>query len=145
LRCADPQAPGRYIVARAIAKFGDHIELSGEAVSIDGKRTPSPRSCDPPYMVIHDPQSNEDVNLACSIEEYGDMNFSALRSTDHPEPPAKVTIEAGKWYLVSDDRHVHLDSRDLGQIDPNTCKHIVFRLVGAGGFADGKKRLTIIW
>jgi signal peptidase I len=146
VRCADPQAPGRFIIARAISKFGDHIEVSGETVSIDGKRTASPRSCDPPNLLIHDPQSNEDVNLTCSVEEYGDMNFSALRSTDHPEPPTKATIEAGKWYLVSDDRHVHLDSRDFGQMEPATCRHIVFRLAGAAGFlADGKKRLTIIW
>ena len=146
LRCADPQAPGRYVIARAIGRFGDVIEVAGEVASIDGKRTPSPRACDPPFVMIHDPQSSEDVNLACSIEEYGEMSFSSMRSVDHPEAPTKVgTIEAGKWFLLSDDRHVHVDSRDFGQIDPNTCKHIVFRLVSAAGFSDGKKRLQIIW
>lgn len=145
LRCDDPQAPGRYIIARAISPAGDHLDLAGEVVSIDGRRTPSPRACDRPSMTIHDPQSNEDVTLACSIEEYGEMTFQALRSQDHPEPPAHVTIETGTWYLVSDDRHVHLDSRDFGAIDPRTCKHIVFRLVGAAGFGDAKKRLSVIW
>ena len=146
LRCADPQAPGRFVIARAMGRFGDRIEIGSEVVSLDGHRTPSPRGCDPPTMVIHDPQSNEDVTLGCSVEEYGEMNYSALRDVDHPEPPTKAaSIDPGKWFLVSDDRHVHLDSRDFGQIDPNTCKHIVFRIVGAAGLGDSKKRLTIIW
>src|SRR5271170_1511897 len=60
LRCADPQAPGRYVVARAIGRCGDVIDVAGEVASIDGKRTPSPRACDPPFVMIHDPQSSED-------------------------------------------------------------------------------------
>jgi len=42
---------------------------------------------------------------------------------------------------VSDDRHVHLDSRDFGQVDPRTCQHIVFRFVGAAGLGDGQEAL----
>jgi signal peptidase I len=49
------------------------------------------------------------------------------------------------WYLLSDDRHVHVDSRDFGALDVTACQHIVFRLVGAGGFGDDKKRLSVIW
>jgi len=94
---------------------------------------------------VFDPQSNEDVTLGCSVEEYGEMSYTALRSVDHPEPPTKATVEAGRWFLVSDDRHVHLDSRDFGQIDPNTCQHIVFRIVGAGGIGNSKTRLSIVW
>jgi signal peptidase I len=145
LRCADPQAPGRFVIARAIARFGDEIEIEGESVSIDKRRTPSPRACDDPSEVIHDPQSGDDVTLACSIEEYGEMTYNALRSSDHPEAPTVVKVQPDHWYLVSDDRHVHLDSRDYGQIDPRTCQHIVFRLQSAKGFWDSKRRLNIIW
>jgi signal peptidase I len=145
LRCADPQAPGRFVVARAIARFGDRVELHDEVVTIDGTRTPSPRACDPPWVLLFNPQTNEDVPLLCSIEEYGEMAFSALRAPDHPEPPIRALVEPGRWFLVSDDRHVHLDSRDFGQLDPATCQHIVFRLIGAAGFGDSKKRLSIIW
>jgi signal peptidase I len=145
LRCADPQAPGRFVVARAIARFGDVLELRDEVVTIDGKRTPSPRACDPPTVTVRDPNINDDVVLSCSVEEYGEMSFTALRAGDHPEPPTKATIEASKWYLVSDDRHVHLDSRDFGQIDPATCQHIVFRLESAAGLGDAKKRFTLVW
>jgi signal peptidase I len=62
-----------------------------------------------------------------------------------PEPPTKTTVPAGSWFLVSDDRHVHLDSRDYGEVDPSTCQHVVFRLVGAAGFGDSRKRLSIVW
>jgi signal peptidase I len=146
LRCADPQAPGRFVIGRAMARFGDKLELREEVVTLDGRRTPSPRRCDPPTIVIHDPQTNDDVSLACCVEEFGEMTYASLRSLDHPEPPTRgVEVEAGRWFLVSDDRHVHLDSRDFGQIDPAACQHIVFRLVGAAGFGDRNKRLSIIW
>jgi signal peptidase I len=146
VRCDDPQAAGRYIVARAMARFGDKLDIQSEVVLIDSRHTPSPRACDPPRVDLFDPQTNESVTLVCSVEEYGEMTYTALRSEDHPEPPTRtVTVEASKWFLVSDDRHVHLDSRDFGQIDPATCQHIVYRLVGAGGFGDTRRRLSIIW
>jgi signal peptidase I len=146
VRCADPQAAGRYVVARAMGKFGDKLEILGEVVLIDGKHTPSGHACDPPRTGVFNPQTSEEVPLVCSVEEYGEVTYSALRSEDRPEPPTRpVTVEASRWFLVSDDRHVHLDSRDFGQVDPATCQHIVYRLVGAAGFGDTKKRLSIIW
>jgi signal peptidase I len=145
LRCADPDAPGRFVVGRAIGRSGDLVELGSEVVSLDGHRTPSPRACDAPTMTVYDPRTGEDVDLSCSIEEYNDRSFCALRAMQQQEPPTKVTVEPGLWFLVSDNRHVHLDSRDYGQVDPNTCQPIVFRLVSAAGFGDSKHRLSIIW
>jgi len=144
LRCPDPQAPGRFVIARAIAPNGEHIEISNEVVTIDGKRMPSPRACDTPVFLIHDPQTDQDVNLRCSIEDYGERDFWAMRS-DQPEPPTKALVEPGRWFLVSDDRHVHVDSRDFGQMDVSTCQHIVFRIEGRAGMGDEKKRLNVIW
>jgi signal peptidase I len=145
LRCADPQAPGRFVLARALGRYGERVDIRSETVSLDGKHDPSPRSCDPPEVTLHDPRSGDDVTLACAVEEMGDMPFSVLRAADHPEAPSSTMVEAAKWFLVSDDRHVHLDSRDFGQIDPVTCQHVVFRLIGAAGFGDTRRRLTLIW
>ena len=145
LRCTDPDASGRFVIGRAIGRWGDHVELNDELPSVDGHRISSPRACDPPSLTIHDPRDDEDVNLSCSIEEYADRSFSALRATQHPEAPMKAIVEPGLWFLVSDNRHVHLDSRDYGRVDPNTCQHVVFRLVGSAGFGDSKRRLSIIW
>ena len=145
LRCADPQAPGRFVVARAVARAGEEIELLNEVMSVDGHRVPSPRACEPPLHTVYDPQAETEVELFCGTEEYGGASFSALRSRDHPVPATKATVEAGRWFLVSDDRHIHLDSRDYGAIDPSTCQHIVFRLVGAAGLTDRNARLSIVW
>jgi signal peptidase I len=145
LRCPDPQAPGRFVVARAIASSGDHLDIREEVVNIDGKRLPSPRACDTPMIVIHDPQTDTDVNLHCSVEDYGERDFWTLRADVHAEPPTKALVEPGRWFLVSDDHHVHVDSRDFGQIDVSTCLHIVYRIEGRAGMGDEKKRLDIIW
>jgi signal peptidase I len=148
LRCPDPQAAGRYVVARAIGHWGDQLDLTGEFVSIDSHTTPSPRSCDEAEVIVHNPATDQDVPLHCSVEEYGEMSYHALRAMAYPEPFHPVVVEAGKWFLVSDDRHVHLDSRDFGQVEGGSaggCQHIVFRIVGAGGFLDGRSRLSIIW
>jgi signal peptidase I len=148
LRCPDPQAPGRFIIARAIGHWGDQLDLTNENVSIDGHTTPSPRACEPSEVMVHNPATDQDEVLFCSVEEYGEMTYHALRARSNPEPFHPVTIEPGKWFLVSDDRHIHLDSRDFGQIESGPaggCQHIVFRVVGAGGFFDGKSRLSIIW
>lgn len=145
LRCPDPQAPGRWVIARAIGVGGENLELQDEVVMIDQKRLPSPRACDTPFVTVRDPQSGDDVTLNCSVEDFGERDFSVLRAGDHPEPPTTTTVSGGLWYLVSDDRHIHVDSRDFGQIDVASCQHIVFRLVSAAGFGDQKHRLSIIW
>jgi signal peptidase I len=145
LRCIDPQAPGRFVVARAMGEGGDRLAIEGEAVSIDGHRTPAPRACDDPKVTVTNPNTNEDEELACSIEEYGETSHSTLHATERLEPPTRLTVEKGRWFLVSDNRHLHLDSRDYGQVDDVACHHIVFRLVGPRGFFDSSRRLSVIW
>jgi signal peptidase I len=145
LRCPDPQAPGRFVIARAIATNGEHVEIQNEVVTLDGKRLPSPRACDTPVVVVHDPQNDVDVSLQCSVEDYGERDFWVLRAGTHPEPPTNVQLESGRWFLVSDDRHVHVDSRDFGQIDVSACLHIVYRVESRAGLGDEPKRLSIIW
>jgi signal peptidase I len=148
LRCPDPQASGRYVVARAIGHFGDELDLTGESVSIDGHTTPSPRACEPAQVTVRNPATDQDTVLFCSVEEYGEMTYQSIRSRDAPEPFHKVKVEASMWFLVSDDRHIHLDSRDFGQMPGGPaggCQHILFRVVGPGGFFDARTRLSIIW
>jgi signal peptidase I len=79
------------------------------------------------------------------MEDYGDFPFGTLRSLESSEPTVTDTVAAARWFLVSDDRHVHLDSRDFGPIDPRTCQHIVFRLVGPSGIGDSDRRFQPIW
>jgi signal peptidase I len=145
LRCADPQAAGRFVIARMIGKWGDQIDIANEIVSIDGQHTPSPRACNPPTTMMKHPATGEDIELSCSIEEFGEMSFSVYRARDRAEPKSSAKVAQNTVYLVSDNRHMHVDSRDYGQIDPSTCQHIVFRLWGAGGIFESRHRFSLIW
>jgi signal peptidase I len=144
LRCPDPEAPGRFVVARAIGAGGDNLLLENDTITVDGHHTSSPHACPEPKVVVYSPSLNENLELDCATEEYGDATYSVLRSSQ-PEPSTRAAVEKGKWYLVSDDRHVHLDSREYGPLDVSTCEHIVFRLVGGKGWSDWSTRLTILW
>jgi signal peptidase I len=145
LRCADPQAPGRFVIGRAMAQAGDHLVLQGGVVIVDGHHAPSPHACDEPKISVFDPNRNDDVELDCAVEASGEMTYSVLRSRDATEPATKLTIERNKWFLVSDNRSVHLDSRDFGEIGADGCQHIVFRLAGPAGLSDATSRFTVIW
>ena len=76
-----PRRPGASSSRAPSAEAGETVELRDEVLDIDGKRLPSPRACDPPTVLVHDPQSGDDVTLACSVEDFGERDFSvaALR------------------------------------------------------------------
>ena len=144
LKCADPQSPARFVIAREEGKAGEKIDINGEVPSIDGSRTPSPSACDPHELTMKNPDTDEDVELLCSLEELGAVKYEALRAKARTEPPSKWTVEKDRIYVLSDNRHLHVDSRDYGTVDPNTCKHIVFRLWSKDGFGDALHRFNFL-
>jgi signal peptidase I len=139
-RCPDPETRGRFVVARAIGRGGETLTFDGEVASVDGHHTPSAHRCEPADVVVEDPASGNELLLACEVEEYGEMNFSVLRSFATPKSSPKATVTNGRWFLVSDDRHVHLDSRDFGEVDPQVCEHVLFRVARAG-----RPSLAVLW
>lgn len=145
VRCDDPDAPGRFVVARAIARDGDRIEIRNDLVSVDGRPLKQSRDCAKTESTVFDPRTGGEASLVCSMQDYGDFPFATLRSLESSEPTVAETVVRERWFLVSDDRHVHLDSRDFGPINPRTCQHIVFRLVGASGIGDRDRRFQPIW
>lgn len=140
--CPDPAGRGT-LIARLIGMEGETVTFSDEVVSVDGTRTPSPRACK--SRTLKHPETGEDVEHRCGVEQYGGTDFDALRAEARPEPPISAKVDPAKAYLVSDNRHLHWDSRNYGQIDPTTCRHIVYRLWGASGYGDSSKRFTVIW
>jgi signal peptidase I len=142
MRCPDPQAPGRFVVARAIARGGETVSFASEIPLVDGHHTPSPRRCEPPNVLVREPRSERDVELACSVEEFGEVDFSVLSSPAYPRPSSNTPrmVDPGTWFLVSDDRHFPLDSRDYGPIDPASCQHVIVRLKGREGLG-----ASVIW
>jgi signal peptidase I len=145
VRCADPDAPGRYVVARVIGHPGDKIGFASGTMLVNGSTPSAPTACEPATVHLQNPNTQEDEELSCLLEEFAGSTHMALRSDKLVGQDSSTEVVPGKVYLVSDDRPLHLDSRDFGQINPATCQRIVLRLWGLGGWGDSKKRLTVLW
>lgn len=145
VRCADPDAPGRFVIGRVIGHMGDEIEFSSGTMLVNGQTPSSSVACDPPVVHLRNPTTQEDIDLDCHLEEFAGSTHAALHRTGGGGENKKTNVEPGKVYLVSDDRALHLDSRDFGGVVPGTCQRIAFRLWSAGGWGDAKKRLTVLW
>lgn len=147
VRCADPEAQGRYVIGRILGEPGDHVVADGVSVSLNTKTVPTMVACAPPKVTVADPQTGNPIELFCDIEELGGGSYPRLRPPS-ADARAKVTtadVTAGNVFLVSDDRYFHDDSRDFGQIPKSTCEErIVYRFWSQRGWFDQEKRLTYI-
>ena len=141
LRCPDPQAPGRFVIARAKALGGEDITIDNGRVGINGRRGAARHGCAP--VTLEDPASHEQVELSCTAEEAADSTYEVLLPKQ--KETMKATVEKGRVFLVSDNRQMHVDSRDYGQIDPSLCQKVILRLWGTSGFSDGTRRFTLVW
>jgi signal peptidase I len=145
VRCADPDEPRRFVVGRWVAGGGDKVVVEGESLLINGSHFSSPRGCGRDLPILTNPASGAQEKLACRQIEFAGITHEALFAQEHVEASRSVTVDPGKIMLISDNRHMHLDSRDFGTIDPSSCEHIVLRLWGRTGFGDAARRFTIIW
>lgn len=142
-RCRHPTDSSRWVVGRVFGEHGDKVEVNDRGVSTNGKMIAASHGCGE-RMVAH-PVTNDLVTMQCGSAETGAWSFEYLTAergtsigTHH------AVVEAGKLFLVSDNRLMHEDSRDFGLVDASTCEHIVYRLWGEH-FTDGSRRFTILW
>lgn len=145
VRCADPDAPGRFVVGRVIGRTGDKVAFNRGSLLVNGKTPSAPAGCDTVH--VKNPATQEDEDLSCSLEEFAGDTHPVLRasSTAAAARDTSTDVEVGRIYLVSDDRVLHMDSRDYGTVLPATCQHIALRFWGQSGWGDAKKRLTVLW
>ena len=141
-RCASPDPRTEFVVGRVMGRTGDSVEIRDERVLINGKPMPSRHGC-PPVALTH-PVTGQQVTLACHAEENGTSTYWSLAASAYPEGGHTAVVGPGKIFLVSDNRHIHKDSRDYGQVDASTCEHIVFRLWGET-FRDSSRRFTVLY
>lgn len=147
-RCADPDQPGRFVVGRLVGQQNDVVDLNQESLMVNNKHEVSPGPCEGgAAVVLVNPANQDEVNLNCGREEFAGMSHGILTAAagETPEENTHAVVEPGRVYLLSDNRHLHQDSRDFGQIDPATCQHITYRLWSAAGWGDAAHRLTFIW
>ncbi|MBN2192661.1 MAG: hypothetical protein JW751_07570 [Polyangiaceae bacterium] len=143
--CEDPENPGATVVGRILAEAGDQITINGDSIVLNGARSGTESSCG--EFVVADPTTDHEITQQCSVETLAGHKYDIGDSRGHqnPPPPVQGNPQAEEAYLVSDNRLYPLDSRNYGPVARSSCKEaVVFRLWGAGGWGDAKRRLTAI-
>ncbi len=146
VRCADPDSPGRYVVGRVMGRAADVIDFKGGTLLIGNKIPSAPYACEVPKVTMANPSSGQDTDLNCFVEEFAGGSHESFRAaTPIVDRDSHTEVPAGQVFLVSDNRALHLDSRDFGTVAPSTCQRIALRLWGSSGPGDSKKRFTVLW
>jgi signal peptidase I len=143
-RCTHPTNSSQYIIGRVFGLAGDTVEIKEDMVTVSGNPIIARHGCGT-QMITH-PATGELLRLACAVEENPAWTYQVLRRMDTlgGEGNTLVSVPAGKLFLVSDNRPLHMDSRDFGVVEATACEHIVFRLWG-DKYTDSARRNTILW
>ncbi len=141
-RCLLPDGSGKYTLGRVFGRGSDTVEINNERVAVNGKPIRTMFSCGT-VNVVH-PVSGDTVPLTCAVEDNGSFSYGTLAHGEYREGPRTAKVETGQIFLVSDNRHIHKDSRDFGAVDASTCEHVVFRLWGST-FGESSHRFNVLW
>ncbi len=144
VRCPDP-TPGRdrWMVGRVVGTSGQTFNITNERVTRSFGQEPT-RSCDTPTYAVRNPANGIVENLRCLAEEVG-RTTPTLYGNDSAPSKRAYTVENGRVFIISDNRHFPNDSTVLGQVNPDTCQTIVLRLWSKSGWGDSKNRLTVLY
>jgi signal peptidase I len=142
VRCFMPDGSGKYTIGRVFGLGGDSVEVNNERVAVNGVSPKTRFGCGI-VSVVH-PVSGDAEALTCTVEDNGSFVYSVLAHPEFREGQRIAKVEPQKLWLVSDDRHIHKDSRDFGSIDVTSCEHVVFRLWGQT-FGDASHRFNVLW
>jgi signal peptidase I len=144
LRCADPDEPRRFVMGRMVAA-GSTVHITGQHFMTPGSRPTGSGSC--PAARLVNPATSNEVELLCREEDFGGTTYQIFVKANEggEETTQDLNVPNGKAFLLSDNRYMHLDSRDFGMVDEMTCHQIFFRMWGGQGFMDAKHRFNLIW
>lgn len=141
-RCVSPR-DGSLVVGRVFGVPGDHVEVTDDIVTTNGRPFSARHGC--PAVTIPHPVTQSLVKMNCAVGETGAWSFEYLTSSEHfSSGRSAADVAPGKLYLLSDNRLMHQDSRDFGQVDQDSCQHIVYRLWGEK-YTDDSRRFTLLW
>ncbi len=146
VRCSDPDNPGDYIVGRIAALSGDRIEITGSTVRVNGDQYAASEACNPSEFTVEHPETGSEIDLQCArVEMGGGWHFVGKGTTQKRRKAYKKKVGGGRVFILSDNRELPYDSRELGTLPLENCQErIVFRLWGTTGWTDSEHRLTII-
>jgi signal peptidase I len=146
VRCTDPENANDFVVGRIVGMPGDTVEIAGARLHVNGNNYNGSDACEEKtYPVVH-PETGNKIDLACGrVEMGGGWYMMGQLNKASSESKRKVTISAGRAWLLSDNRSLHEDSRDFGQVALDTCKRRpVLRLWSAKGWFDSKRRFSAV-
>lgn len=149
VRCPDPADPTRWMVARVIGIGGDRIEWTEAGLRINNFRVRTVACANPPRKVFS-PEMGAEVDVPCNGEEIGGSQHDADQVPTAIGMPAPATVEAGKLFLLSDNRLSPwtYDSRsvEVGQIPQEQCtQRLIVRLWSQKGWSDSERRFTFLF
>ncbi|MFP6685220.1 MAG: signal peptidase I [Polyangiaceae bacterium] len=146
VRCVDPEYEDSWVVGRIAGLTGDTVEIVGHTLRVNGRRYDVSDACHERRFTVKHPDSESELEMDCGRVDMGSgWHYRGTSRKVRPRNDKKKLVGAGRFFLISDNRDLHDDSRDFGTLPASDCtQRIVFRLWGAGGWADGKHRLTPI-
>ena len=143
-RCVDPDEPRRWVVGRVVGIAGTDLKVGTQTFSTAGSHPQSNTACGKRRLT--NPANAEEVELNCRNEEFAGRQYQSLGHGDPgADEPATIQVPSGRVFLLSDDRYLHVDSRDYGSLPETSCHRILFRLWGAEGVTDASRRFDIVW
>jgi signal peptidase I len=149
VRCSDPEDPNKFVIGRIVGLGGDHVELQGRTLTVNGTRYEGKTACPEGSHFVTPNPGRPEVEIGCDeVSIAGGWHYRgflahANRATQ--EPATKVDVKTDFLFLASDDRDFHDDSRDFGTVPAASCRErILFRFWGKGGWTDSKQRMTYI-
>lgn len=146
VRCADPDDPSGYVVGRIVGVENDAVDVQGARLLVNGTPYNSTEACEQRELTIQHPDTGADVQLQCGrVDLGGTWHFRASSRKHNPSDDRKITVGPGQVFLLSDNRPYHLDSRDFGPVQLDSCDaRIVYRLWGRDGWTDSSRRMDVI-
>jgi signal peptidase I len=145
--CDDPANEGEIVIGRILGEGGDSVVAKGNIVSVNGSKGYSPTTCEPAKLLVESPDTGEEVELRCSVEEFGSTWYhkATLVGGSAQAGFVDTQVEPNHVFLISDNRVFPFDSRHFGPVPRASCEErVFFRLWSADGFGDAKNRFDFI-
>lgn len=145
--CPEPNRPDRVTIGRIVAESGDTVSVVDSDVTVNDRKPSTERACTQRKFTVEDPNSGEEVEQNCQIENLSGHLHMRGSTGGHKLVPLSIKekISLGRVFLLSDNRLYPYDSREFGPVDVSTCREtVIFRLWSRKGFFDVASRLSFI-
>jgi signal peptidase I len=146
VRCPDPDDSSRWVVGRVMGMPGDDVAIKGGLLTVNGMRYDATEACKENKVEVPHPDSGSPVEMHCSRVEIGNnWHFRATGNKHVGSDDDQHSTSREHFYLLSDNRDFHDDSRDFGDIPIESCtERLFFRLWGPDGWMNSEERMTVI-